>query len=171
MMYGECEVTSLDPFFPGAECIDAVESSAGRRKPMTSTDSQPAAPPPQPPRIQFSLRTLFLLTTILAVALSLLKWLYIEWGLDIVGLVILVAVTMSFHLGCALWMIDDARKRGKSSLLLVALFAYAGPLGLIPWLVLRLSIGAVARSTDIQARTEKREQEGTQRSDTSSRPT
>jgi hypothetical protein len=111
------------------------------------TGNHPAVQPPRPP-FQFRLRTLLLMTATLAVALSLLRWLYTNCGLEIVGLVMFVAIGASFHAGCALWMVDDARERGKCGILFVALFAYFGPFGVIPWLLLRPHIKAVRIAHD-----------------------
>ncbi len=126
---------------------------------MSAASSPQATPKPTRRWYQYSLRTLLLLTTILAVALSLLRWLYTTCGLEIVGLVMLVAISASFHAGCALWMVADARKRGKSSILLLALFAYFGPFGVIPWLLLRPPINAATLSTNVEARTEGNQKE------------
>ena len=123
---------------------------------MSESEPETTVPKLKRPWFQYRLRTLLLLTTILAVALSLLKWLYTKCGLEIVGLVMLVAISASVHAGCALWMVADARKRGKSSILLVALFAYFGPFGVIPWLLLRPPIKAVTLSTNVEARTDGR---------------
>ena len=65
----------------------------------------------------------------------------------------LAAIVTSFHAGCALWMVADARKRGKSSILLVALFAFFGPFGVIPWLPLRPPIKAVTLSPNVISET------------------
>ena len=125
-----------------------------RHTTMTTPETQPAEPKPERRRFQFSLRTLLLLTTVFAGALSLFRWLYVKYGLDIAGLVMLVAIEVGFHAGCALWMVADARKRGKSNILLVAMFAYFGPFAMIPWLLLRPPIKAVTGDCTMTDRTE-----------------
>ena len=122
---------------------------------MTVAEPQPTPAGPPAPPFQFRLRTLFLLTTLCAASLSLFRWLSGKYGLEIAGWVMLVAIATSFHAACALWMVSDARKRGKSSILLVALFAYFGPFAVIPWFFLRPRVKAIAFSTNIEARTER----------------
>jgi hypothetical protein len=91
-------------------------------------------------RFQYSLRTLFLITTILAVVLSLLRWIYVERGLEVLGIVVAVAAEAILYFGCVFWLIFDADKRIKPGgwrLLLVALFTYFGPFAAIPWFLFR----------------------------------
>ena len=113
---------------------------------MTTPNVQTTTSKPDRRRFQYTLAGLLGFTTFVAVVLSLLRWIYVKYGLDIVGLVVLVAISGSFHLGCALWAFSDARKRGSFGIFVVALFAYAGPFGLIPWLLLRPPIKKFIRS-------------------------
>ena len=108
-------------------------------------ETKPAEPKPDRRRFQFSLAGLLTFTTISAVVLSLLRWIYVKYGLETVALTITIAIGGSLHVGCALWAIDDARKRGRSGLMVVALFSYFGPLGVIPWMLLRPSIKPAIR--------------------------
>ncbi len=111
---------------------------------MTTSESRPDPPQPEPRPFQFGLRSLLVLTTIVAVVLSLLRWLHVTYGLDPLGVEIL-AIVGTIHVVCAFWAINDALKRGKSTLLVVTLFTFLGPFGVLPWLLLRPPIKA-ARS-------------------------
>jgi hypothetical protein len=101
------------------------------------TTPEPQSTPMPGRRFQFTLAGLLGLTTIVAVVLSLLKWVQATFGMDVVGIVILLAFVVSLHVGSAAWAIADAQKRRYSSLLVVSLFAYFGPLGALLWLLVR----------------------------------
>jgi hypothetical protein len=104
-------------------------------------------------RFQYRLRTLFLLTTIVALALSLLRWIYVTWGLEIVGIVAAVGIEATFYLGFTIWFLRDADRRikpGAWRVVLVAIFAFFGPIAIIPWLLLRPRTLSVLHGHDTQ---------------------
>ena len=119
-----------------------LKKSGGASTAMT-TEIQPAPSKSEPRPFQFGLRSLLALATIVAVVLSLLRWLHVTFGLDLIGVEIL-AIVGTVHVVCASWAINDALKRGKSALLVVALLTFLGPFGVLPWLLLRPPIKAAS---------------------------
>jgi len=105
------------------------------------TESSPASSKPDRSRFQYSLAELLALTTIVAVGLSLLKWLKIKFGIDTVTFVIVGGL----YVGCTTWLFVDARKRGYSGLVVVLLFTLTGPLAVVLWTFVRPKAKIVIR--------------------------
>lgn len=108
---------------------------------MTTPEFQPATSKPNRGRLQYSIAELLALTTIVSVGLSLLRWLAIEFGIDIVPFVIFGGV----YVGFAAWLFADARKRGYSGVAVVLLFTVFGPTAVIVWLFVRPKAKIVIR--------------------------
>jgi hypothetical protein len=108
---------------------------------MSITEPKPAAPKLDRQRFQYSIAELLAVTTIVAVGLSVLKWLEIEFGLDIVAF----AIVGSLYVGCATWLFIDARKRGYPGVMVVLLFTLFCPFAVIVWIFIRPKAKVVIR--------------------------
>ena len=100
---------------------------------MSTPETQPTASKPDRRRFQYTIAELLVLTTIVAIGLSLLRWLAIEFGIEIVPFVI----SASIYVGCAALLFADARKRGYSGVAVVVLFTLLGPFMAFVWIFVR----------------------------------
>jgi hypothetical protein len=81
-------------------------------------------------RLQYSLRSVIVLTVLVAMFLSAARTLgYLE--------VLWLAVFALVYTGPIAWAVNDARERGHSGAIILAFFALCGPLSALVWLVCR----------------------------------